>query len=103
LAAFRKEPFAPPSISELGIDPNLITALVEDGRLKKITETVYFATPAYEGMVRKIMASIDEQGSITLGQVRDMFNTSRKYCQALLEFMDEQKLTRRTGDERVRW
>jgi selenocysteine-specific elongation factor len=103
LAAFRKEPFAPPSINELGIDPNLVAALVEDGRLKKITEAVYFATPAYDSMVRKIMASIDEQGSITLAQVRDMFNTSRKYCQALLEFMDEQKLTKRTGDERVRW
>ena len=103
LAAYRKEPYSPPSMAELGTDPNIVAALVDDGRLKKISETVYFAMPAYENMVRKILATLDEQGKITLAQVRDMFNTSRKYCQALLEYMDDQKLTRRVGDERVRW
>lgn len=103
LSAYRQDPYSPPSISELGTDPNIVIALVDDGRLKKISETVYFATPAYENMLRKILATLDEQGKITLAQVRDMFNTSRKYCQALLEYMDDQKLTRRVGDERVRW
>jgi selenocysteine-specific elongation factor len=30
-----------------------------------------------------------------------MFATSRKYAQALLEHLDEQRITRRVGDERV--
>jgi selenocysteine-specific elongation factor len=30
-----------------------------------------------------------------------MFNTSRKYVLALLEYLDEKKITRRVGDERV--
>ena len=30
-----------------------------------------------------------------------MFQTSRKYAQALLDHMDEKKLTRRVGDDRV--
>jgi hypothetical protein len=30
-----------------------------------------------------------------------MFETSRKYAKALLEYMDEKKLTKRVGDERV--
>ncbi|MBM3154409.1 MAG: hypothetical protein FJ008_03660 [Chloroflexi bacterium] len=29
------------------------------------------------------------------------FSNSRKYAKALLEYMDEKKLTRRVGDERV--
>jgi selenocysteine-specific elongation factor len=33
--------------------------------------------------------------------VRDEFNTSRKYALALMERLDEQKVTRRVGDERV--
>jgi selenocysteine-specific elongation factor len=33
--------------------------------------------------------------------VRDAFNTSRKYALALLEYTDEQRLTKRVGDERV--
>lgn len=103
LAAYRQNPYSPPSLTELGVDANIVAALVDDGRLKKISETIYFATPAYEGMVRKILATLDEQGKITLAQVRDMFNTSRKYCQALLEYLDDQKITRRVGDERVRW
>jgi selenocysteine-specific elongation factor len=40
-------------------------------------------------------------GKITLAEVRDMFNTSRKYAQAVLEYMDEIKLTKRIGDDRV--
>jgi len=30
-----------------------------------------------------------------------MFAASRKYAQALLEHLDEQRITRRVGDERV--
>jgi len=38
---------------------------------------------------------------VTLAQVRDLLGTSRKYAQALLEHMDEERITRRVGDERV--
>ena len=40
-------------------------------------------------------------GKVSLGEVRDMFKTSRKYAQALLEYLDSKKITRRVGDERV--
>jgi selenocysteine-specific elongation factor len=30
-----------------------------------------------------------------------MFGTSRKYVQALLEYLDREKVTRRVGDDRV--
>jgi selenocysteine-specific elongation factor len=36
-----------------------------------------------------------------VGQVRDGFNTSRKYALALLEYLDDQRITKRVGDERV--
>jgi hypothetical protein len=36
-------------------------------------------------------------------QVRDQFATSRKYALAFLEYLDEQKVTRRSGDVRVRY
>jgi selenocysteine-specific elongation factor len=40
-------------------------------------------------------------GSISLAEVRDLFGTSRKYAQALLEHLDALKLTRRAGDLRT--
>jgi selenocysteine-specific elongation factor len=36
-----------------------------------------------------------------VGQVRDAFNTSRKYALALMEYLDDQRITKRVGDERV--
>jgi selenocysteine-specific elongation factor len=42
-----------------------------------------------------------QNGKITVAEVRDMFQTSRKYALAFMEHLDEQKITRRVGDERV--
>ena len=36
-----------------------------------------------------------------LVEVRDRFDTSRKYAQALLEEMDARRITRREGDARM--
>ena len=52
-------------------------------------------------MTGKIMKHIHTAGSITIGDVRNMFTTSRKYALALLEYMDDQGLTQRVGDSRI--
>jgi selenocysteine-specific elongation factor len=33
--------------------------------------------------------------------VRDLFDTSRKYALALLEYLDAKGITKRVGDERI--
>jgi selenocysteine-specific elongation factor len=38
---------------------------------------------------------------VTAAQVRDQFNTSRKYSVGLLEYLDAQRVTKRVGDVRV--
>ncbi|MEX0785513.1 MAG: SelB C-terminal domain-containing protein, partial [Dehalococcoidia bacterium] len=62
---------------------------------------VVFAAEAYQEMVERVTEHLRSHGSITLAQVRDMFGTSRKYAQALLEHLDRERVTRRVGDERV--
>ena len=52
-------------------------------------------------MTGRIVAHVREHGTITLAEVRDMFGTSRKFAQALLEHLDGEHITRRTGDSRV--
>ncbi len=52
-------------------------------------------------MVERVVEAIRRQGPITVAGVRDLFNTSRKYALALMSHLDERKLTRRIGDERV--
>jgi selenocysteine-specific elongation factor len=77
--------------------------MVEAGNLKKISETLYFTTAAYAKMLQGILERLDSHGKITLAEVRDMFGSSRKPVQGLLEYLDDQKITRRVGDERVKW
>ncbi len=103
LEAFRAQPYSPPAVSELGTDSNLVAALVDNGQLKKIAENLYFTTEAYEEMLAQILKKLDAQGKIMLAEVRDMFGSSRKYVQSLLEYLDDNRITRRVGDERVRW
>jgi len=67
----------------------------------RVADGVVFSAAAYDEMVARVTGHIRAKGKITLAEVRDMFQTSRKYAQALLEYLDEKKVTRRVGDERV--
>jgi selenocysteine-specific elongation factor len=99
LEALARNPYAPPS--ELIPEPDLLNMLVGQGRVVRISDTVVFSIKDYDDMVARITARIKTAGKVGLAEVRDMFGTSRKYAQALLEYMDGQKITRRVGDDRV--
>jgi selenocysteine-specific elongation factor len=103
LAAFRRQPYTPPSTAEcLALaEPEIISALLVQGILIRLNEDVLFLRETYDGMVARITSELGTSGSITVSQVRDLFNTSRKYALALMEYLDDQKITRRVGDQRV--
>ncbi|MDH7485153.1 MAG: selenocysteine-specific translation elongation factor [Anaerolineae bacterium] len=103
LARFRAQPYAPPTVAEAtaSVGPEVLQALIESNTLTRISEEVLFLTETYEKMVARIMAHLQSEGSITVAQVRDMFGTSRKYALPLMEHLDERRLTRRVGDQRV--
>jgi selenocysteine-specific elongation factor len=99
LAALRAQPFAP--APEHLPDRELIAYLAESGAVVPVAEGIVFDAAAYRQMVDGIVAHLREQPAITLAQVRDLFGTSRRYAQALLEHLDDRRITRRVGDERV--
>jgi len=99
LKALAAQPYAPPS--ELIPEPELLGLLIARGEVVKVSEGVVFSSAAYQEMVKRLTAHIQSEGKITLAEVRDMFGTSRKYAQGLLEYLDAKKITRRVGDERV--
>ncbi len=99
LSALLASPYSPPS--DITLEPQLLTMLAEDGRIVRISETVIFARDSYDRMVSRITEEIKTRGKINVAEVRDMFSTSRKYALALLEHLDDEKLTRRVGDDRV--
>ncbi len=103
LEAFRRQPYTPPSMAEsvAMADPEVVSALMYQGTLVRLNEDVLLLKEVYDEMVAGIVAHIKEHGSMTVAQVRDKYNTSRKYALAIMEYLDQQKVTRRVGDERV--
>lgn len=101
--AYAETPYSPPSPEELGVEPEVVAALVEAGELVKVTETLYYTRRAYDDMSARILQVVDAKGEINVAAMRDIFGTTRKYAIPLLEHLDEQKVTRRVGDVRVRW
>ena len=51
-------------------------------------------------MKAQVKSALIEKGRITLAEVRDLFGTTRKYAQALLEHLDATGVTIRDGDFR---
>lgn len=92
----------PPGVAELEVEPELLAALVEARRLVKLNDSVVYTPETYDRLVAEILRKLDEAGTITVAETRDMFGLSRKYSLALLEHLDAIKVTRRQGDERVR-
>jgi len=99
LRSLAGNPYAPPSDSIP--EPDLLNLLIERRQVVKVSGDVVFAAATYDEMVARVISRLKAQGQITLAEVRDMFQTSRKYAQALLEYLDGQKVTRRVGDARV--
>lgn len=103
LARFRRAPYTPPSVKEsiALVGEEVLGVLLARGDLIQVSPEVLFLTSTYEEMTRRIRTHIERKGSITLAQARDIFRTSRKYAQALLEYLDQMGVTRREGDERI--
>ena len=97
--ALKRDRFAP--APDAAISDDLLAYLESTGEIVRVGDGIAFSADAYAEMVDRVSSQIRESGSITLAQVRDMLGTSRKYAQALLEQMDDKRITRRVGDERV--
>jgi selenocysteine-specific elongation factor len=99
LKSLVENPFAPPS--DLIPGPELVGILLEQGKVVKVGEGIIFSVTAFKEMQEKIRAQIKVKGKMTLAETRDLFGTSRKYAQAVLEYLDREKITKRVGDDRV--
>ena len=99
LGRLRASPYSPPTDSPL--DPEVLSVLADSGEIVKVSETVVFDAAAYKRMADRIVAHTKDQGEITVADVRDMFGASRKYALAMMDYLDQQRITRRVGDARV--
>ncbi|NUQ38797.1 MAG: SelB C-terminal domain-containing protein, partial [Caldilineales bacterium] len=103
LAQFRAAAFTPPSVKQCleVVEEEVFNALLEAGTLIRVAPDVVFAHATYEHMVETVRKHIAAHGQMTVADARDLFDTSRKYALALLEYLDQIRITRREGDARV--
>ena len=87
--------------SQPSIAPQMLALLVEQRRVVRAADGVVFEATAYDRFSAAVTVHIRQHGKVTVAEVRDMLGTSRKYALAILEHLDEEKVTRRQGDERV--
>ena len=99
---FAQSPYTPPSVKECQaqVGEDIYSTLIESGELVVASTEVVFRNIDYETMVGKIRLTLRQKGKISLAEVRDLFNTSRRYAQALLENLDATGETIRLGDFR---
>jgi selenocysteine-specific elongation factor len=103
LARFREDVHNTPSRKEAVavVGQEVLSALLDRGTLLAVSADVLLLDETYAAMEVQVREQICAAGSVTVAGVRDLFGTSRKYALALLEHMDQKKITVRKGNERV--
>jgi selenocysteine-specific elongation factor len=102
LNQFDQAPYSPPTVKEskAEVGEDVFTTLVETGELIAVSNEVVFRGRDYQEMEERIRRTLREKGQISLAEVRDLFQTSRKYVQPFLEHLDAVGITIRVGDVR---
>lgn len=87
-----------------GINEKELIPLLKIGEMKgeiiRLTETLMFTQNNFNNLKVQVVSHLKSNGSISVGEFKDLANTSRKYAVPLLEYFDKQKITFRDGNER---
>jgi len=90
---------------EIGAPPNAIAEMlrvgVERERFVLVGENLYYPLKTLQQIRMTVQTYIENEGSMTASQFRDLTQSSRKYAVPLLEYFDEIGFTKRVGDVRV--
>lgn len=109
IAAVRDGAFQPPYIDDIALDGSsdrkrrerLVTLAVALGELVRIDARLYLATETEEQLRTKVAALVGELGQVTVANVREALDSSRKYVVPFMEYLDRIGFTKRFGDHRV--
>lgn len=65
-----------------------------------MNKTYCFTAESLQQLQETTVKYLQEKGSATATELKDAMGTSRKYAIPLLEYFDEKRITKRSGDER---
>jgi selenocysteine-specific elongation factor len=107
--AFRSARFAAPLEDDvrtrLGLNPSVfnpvLSALLRSGDLVRLAPKVVYHRETVEAARAAVTGLIERHGSVTIAELRDRLDLSRKYAQAILEYFDKTGFTKRVEDRHV--
>lgn len=109
LDTFEKAGLDFPKVSEVdfggidsGVIDDILLLLMEEGKVVKLGEELYTLTPYIEKSKGIIQGLLSKKSLITMGEIRDALETSRKNAKLIVEYMDSIKVTKRNGTESER-
>ena len=76
----------------------VLESLITSGDLILLTPQICLYREDYNRILATAKAHFETNDSLTLAQLRDLLNTSRKYAQALVEYFDKIHITKKDGD-----
>jgi len=79
----------------------LVTLLLRDRVLIKLADDLVFHHTALEGLRQLMATQKAKTPKIDVATFKDLLGVTRKYAIPLLEYLDQQRITRRVGDERI--
>ena len=83
-----------------GLSAGHLRLLVNQGKLVKVKEDLYFHTEALATLKAKLVDFLKKNGEISVVQFKDMTQTSRKFTIPLMEYFDTNRVTVRVGEAR---
>jgi selenocysteine-specific elongation factor len=109
ITQYRQAGAQPPSVSELrkqasrnqAVVPQLIELAAAQGHLVKLTDDLYMHEQAVQSIREQLNERLADGGGLTVSQIREALQTTRKYAVPLCEYFDRIGFTRRQGDLRV--
>jgi selenocysteine-specific elongation factor len=79
----------------------LVTLLLRDRVLIKLADDLVFHQTALQGLRLLMATQKAKTPKIDVATFKDLLGVTRKYAIPLLEYLDQQRITRRVGDERI--
>ena len=78
----------------------VLESLVTGGDLVMLTPQICWYKDVYARVCDVVKKHFEDHETITLGELRDLINSSRKYTLAVLEYYDKNRITKKDGDLR---
>jgi len=109
VARYLRDAFMPPDPGELATQfglsnaevRQLLSLCVHTGELAHVSATIYLHSQWHNALHRRMATALVGSKGLTMAEIRDLLETSRKYALPMCEYLDRIGLTRRTGDLRV--